>query len=87
MGKNQGQGQRARAPALHKLGGEAAPVGDLSQAFATGVLEESYFVAGMFEFVDVGPDLSLPGSLVGRGFSATGAAVHRCDLGSQFRWL
>jgi hypothetical protein len=38
----------------------AAPVGDFFQAFSAGVLEESDFVAGMFEFVDVGPDFGLP---------------------------
>ena len=37
-----------------------APVADLAQAFADCVLKESYFMAGVFEFVDVGPDLGLP---------------------------
>jgi len=36
------------------------------------VLEESDFVAGVFEFVDVGPDFRLPRALVGRGLTATG---------------
>ena len=31
-------------------------------------------MAGVFEFVDVGPDFGLPGALVGRGLSATGTA-------------
>jgi hypothetical protein len=55
-------------------GGVAPPVGDFSQAFSAGMLEESDFVAGMLEFVDIGPDLGLPRSLVGRGLSATGTA-------------
>src|SRR4030088_1047206 len=38
------------------------------------MLEESDFVADVLEFVDVGPDLRLPRSLVGRGLAATGAA-------------
>ena len=52
----------------------AAPVADFSQAFAYGVFEKSYLVAGVFEFVDVGPDFGLPGQFVGGGFSATSTA-------------
>src|ERR1700704_6862919 len=38
------------------------------------MLKQSDFVADVLEFVDVGPDLRLPRSLVGRGLAATGAA-------------
>ena len=38
------------------------------------MLKEPDFVAGMFEFVDVGPDFRLPGSLVGRRLAAAGTA-------------
>jgi hypothetical protein len=41
-------------------GGVAAPVGDFAQTFSAGMLKESDFVAGVFEFVDVGPDFGLP---------------------------
>ena len=57
-----------------RLGGVAAPVGDFLQTFSAGMLEESDFVARVFEFVDVSPDLRLPRCLVGRGLAATGAA-------------
>jgi hypothetical protein len=56
----EGQRQRARAPALHNLGGKSAPVGDFFQAFSAGMLEKPDAVAVMFEFVDVGPDFRLP---------------------------
>ena len=52
----------------------ASPVGYFFQTFSSGVLEESDSVAGVFEFVDVGPDFGLPGEFVGRGLSATGTA-------------
>jgi hypothetical protein len=41
-------------------GGVAAPIPNFAEAFADSVFEESYFVAGMFEFVDIGPDFGLP---------------------------
>jgi hypothetical protein len=40
---------------------------------ATGVLEQAHPVAGVLEFVDVGPDLCLPSLFVGGGFAASGA--------------
>src|SRR5882762_4176985 len=61
------------------LGGVAAPVGDLFQTFSAGMLEESDFVASVFEFVDVSPDLGLPRCLVGRSFAATGTASVKGD--------
>src|SRR6202521_71031 len=57
-----------------RLGGVASPVGDLFQTFSRGMLEESDFVASVFEFVDVGPALRLPRRLVSLGLAATGAA-------------
>ncbi len=38
------------------------------------MFEESDLVAGMLEFVDIGPDLRLPRSLMSRGLATTGAA-------------
>src|SRR5450759_945819 len=38
------------------------------------MLEKSDFVAGVFEFVNVSPDLGLPRSLVSLGLAATGTA-------------
>src|SRR5208282_868434 len=61
------------------LGGVAAPVADLFHTFAAGVLEKSDFVAGMFELVDVSPNLRLPRSLVGCGLAATGTARMKGD--------
>ncbi len=43
------------------------------------MLEESDFGAGVFEFVDISPALSLPRCLVGRGLAATGAAGVKGD--------
>jgi hypothetical protein len=57
----------------------AAPVGDLLQTFSAGMLEKSDFVAGMFEFVDVCPDLRLPRCLVSCGLTATGTAGVKGD--------
>jgi hypothetical protein len=64
------------------LGCEAAPVGYFFQAFSAGVFEEADTVAGMFEFVDISPNLGLPGALVGGGFSATGATSMK-----SYAWL
>ena len=64
-------------------GGVAAPVGYFFQAFSAGVFEESYFVAGVFEFVDVGPDFGLTRALVDFGGSATGAAGVESDTGLE----
>src|SRR5271163_677648 len=61
-------------------GREAAPVGDLFQAFSAGVLEKSDSVAGMFEFMNVGPDLRLPRALMDGGLAATGAAGVKGDV-------
>ncbi len=63
----------------NRLGGVAAPVGDLFQTFSAGMLEESDFVAGVFEFVDVSPDFRLPRCLMGRSLAATGAAGVKGD--------
>src|SRR5882762_1119414 len=52
-----------------RLGGVSAPVGDFFQTFSAGMLEESDFVASVFEFVDVSPDFGLPRCLVGRGLA------------------
>jgi hypothetical protein len=57
----------------------AAPVGDLFQTFSASMLEESDFVARVFEFVDVSPNLGLPRCLVSCGFAATGAAGVKRD--------
>src|ERR1700688_604037 len=71
-------------------GGVAAPVGDFFQTFSSGVLEESYFVAGIFEFVDVGPDFSLPGFVVSCRLAAAGATGVEGDVrfcGGRLRFL
>jgi hypothetical protein len=48
----------------------APPVADFLQTSAPGVLEEANAMAGVFKFVDVGPDLGLPTLVVRRGFAA-----------------
>lgn len=48
-------------PQTKYLRGVPAPVPYFAQPFADSVLEQSDFVAGVFEFVDVGPDFRLPG--------------------------
>jgi hypothetical protein len=65
--------------AADRLGGVAAPVGDLFQTFSARMLEESDFVASVFEFVDVGPDLRLPRCLVSRSLAATGTTGVKGD--------
>src|ERR1039458_9969300 len=62
-----------------RLGGVAAPVGDLFHAFAPGVFEKSDFVAGVFVIVGVSPPLRLPRPLVGCGLAATGTAGVKGD--------
>ena len=47
------------------------------------MLEESYFVAGVLELVDVGPYFGLPRLLMGRGLAATGTAGVKSD--TRFR--
>ncbi len=49
------------------------------------MFEESDFMAGMFEFVDVGPDLRLPPLFMGCGLAATRTAgvkgyARLCDM-------
>jgi hypothetical protein len=56
-----------------------APVGDFFQAFSASVLEQSDFVAAVFELVNVGPHLGLPRPLVGFGRPATGAPGMKRD--------
>jgi hypothetical protein len=49
------------------------PVGDFFQSFSPGLLEKTDAVAGMLEFVDIGPHFSLPGLIMDVGFAAGGA--------------
>src|SRR5277367_5973182 len=51
-----------------------APVADLFEAFAAGLLEEADAVADVLELMNVSPDFSLPVFLMNRGFAAGGAA-------------
>ena len=51
-----------------------APVADLPQSLSARALEQSYLVTRMFEFVNVGPNLSLPSRLVRGRFPAGRAA-------------
>jgi hypothetical protein len=62
-----------------RLGGVAAPVADFFHAFSSGALEESDFVADVFEFVDVGPDFRLPRTIVGCSLAATGTTRVKGD--------
>src|SRR2546428_1646578 len=45
-------------------GASVTPVADLLQSLGPGLLEQAHAVASMLEFVDVGPDLGLPGLIV-----------------------
>ena len=58
--------------------GWIAPLGDLLQ-LAANLLEQADEVAGILEFVDVGPDLGLPTFVVGSRFAAGGAACVQFD--------
>ena len=53
-------GRDLKSAAAQSSGGVAAPIPNFAEAFADSVFEESYFVAGVFEFVDIGPDFGLP---------------------------
>jgi len=68
-------------PRSKPLGCVPAPIANFAEAFADGVFEESYFVAGVFEFVDVGPDFGLPRQIVGGGFAAAGTAGVESNAG------
>jgi hypothetical protein len=62
------------------------PVANFLQPAPAGVFEQADEVAGVFEFVDVGPDLGLPTLLVRGGFATGGAAGvqrHRDHLDSN----
>jgi len=61
------------------LGCMAAPVADFLQTFSAGVFEKPYFVASMFEFVNVSPYFCLPGSFVRRRLAATGTTCVKSD--------
>src|SRR6266566_5156386 len=45
-------------------GASVTPVADLLQSLGPGLLEQAHAVASMLEFVDVGPNLGLPGLIV-----------------------
>ena len=78
-GKTRLYGNFVGAGGRDRLGGVSAPIGDFFQTFSAGMLEESDFVAGVFEFVDVSPDFRLPRCLMGRSLAATGAAGVKGD--------
>jgi hypothetical protein len=65
-----------------RLGGP--PVGDLFQSFPARVLEESYTMAGVLEFMDVSPDFCSPGDLVDGKFTAGGATGVQVSRGFLF---
>ncbi len=67
---------------LQRSGLLSAPVADLFQALATGMLEEPDHVAGVFKFVDVGPDFGAPRGVVSSGLAAGCAA----SVQSHGRW-
>ena len=72
--KSNCKGRGPECPRHTYLSGVASPVGDFSQTFSAGMFEEPDLMARVFELVDIGPNLGLPGSFVDRGFSAAGAA-------------
>src|SRR5579863_2774367 len=51
-----------------------APAGDLFQSRFTALLEKPHLVPRVLEFMNIGPDLCLPGVLMHRRFAAGGAA-------------
>jgi len=51
----------------------ASPATNFLQALAASALKKSHAMAGMFEFVNIGPNLSLPVFVVGGRFAASGA--------------
>ena len=55
-------------------GAGVAPIGDFFQTVSPSLLEETYPVARVLEFVNVGPYFSLPGFVVDCGLAAGGAA-------------
>ncbi len=61
------------------------PAGDFFQAIGAGLLEEADAVAGVLEFVDIGPDFGLPGVVVDRGLAAGGAAGVELQRGGDGR--
>jgi len=68
---------------MRKLRAESslpAPAADFLQPGAPGVLEQSYAMAGMLEFVDVGPNFRLPAFFVDGGFPAAGATSVQSGL-------
>jgi len=68
-----GPGRRGRVIPKERLGSVTAPVGNFLQTISQRVLEQPHHVAGMLEFVDIGPDFRLPSRIVGSRFSARGA--------------
>ena len=62
----------------------SAPATDFLEAFAAGMFEQADTVAGVFEFVDVGPDFGLPSLLVDRTLATgrtTGVKRNGSNLG------
>src|SRR5437764_15422353 len=55
-------------------GASVTPVADLLQSLGPGLLEQTHAVASMLEFVDVGPNLGLPGLIVHFRLSTARAA-------------
>ena len=55
-----GAGRTTSLPGPVFSGGVASPVGDFFETFTPGVFEKPDFVAGVFELVDIRPNLGLP---------------------------
>src|SRR5208283_2568679 len=62
-----------------------APVADFLQSAPARMFEQADPVAGVFELVDVGPDLGLPADLMRRRLAAGGAAGVQRDLNGLIR--
>ena len=52
--------------------GALAPVSNFFQTIGAGVFEQTYAMAGVFEFVDVSPDFCLPRFVVDRRLATAG---------------
>ena len=55
------------------------PVCDLFQSFRAGLLEQAYTVAGVFKFMNVGPDFGAPRLVMSSRLAATGTAGVKLD--------
>src|SRR5215472_14647552 len=64
-----GSQQRTASPTVVS-GTGIAPAGDFGETIGPGLLKQADAVAAVLEFVDVGPDLSLPGLVMNRRFAA-----------------